>query len=81
MQNCTPSAIPIDPKQTWEIKDSDTILDDKEIKLYQRIIGQLMYLMLGTCPDICYVVMKLGQAAATPTLSYWQGVLKVLRYL
>ena len=60
MQNCTPSAIPMDPKQTWEIKDSDTMLNDKEIKLYQRTIGQLMYLMLGTRPDICYAVTKLA---------------------
>ena len=71
----------MDPKQTWEIRDSDTMLVGKEIKLYQRAIGQLMYLMLGTCLDICYVVTELVQASTSPTVCHLQGVLKVFRYL
>jgi len=81
MTNCTPSAIPMDPKATWDQQQDDIPLVGKEIKLYQRAIGQLMYLMLATRPDIAYAVTKLAQFAATPTNRHWAGVLKIMRYL
>jgi len=81
MTNCTPSAIPMDPKATWDQQQDDIPLVGREIKLYQRAIGQLMYLMLATRPDIAYAVTKLAQFAATPTNRHWAGVLKIMRYL
>jgi len=76
-----PSAIPMDPKSTWDQQQDDIPLVGREIKLYQRAIGQLMYLMLATRPDIAYAVTKLAQLAATPTNRHWAGVLKIMRYL
>ena len=38
-------------------------------KTYQSIIGSLLYIMLGTCPDITYAVTKLAQFAANPLKS------------
>jgi len=72
----------MDPKATWEQREDDIPLTaGKEIKIYQRAIGQLMYLMLATRPDIAYAVTKLAQFAAIPTNRHWAGVLKIMRYL
>lgn len=81
MANCTPSAIPMDPRESWEKKETDVDLKPAEIKLYQKVIGQLMYLMLATRPDIAYSVTKLAQFAASPTERHWKGIIHVLRYL
>jgi hypothetical protein len=34
---------------------------------YQELIGSLLYLMIGTRPDIAFAVVKLAQHAANPT--------------
>jgi len=34
---------------------------------YQAITGSLLYLMLGTCPDIAFAVIKLSQFSANPS--------------
>ena len=36
------------------------------VKLYQSTIGTLMYPMLGTCPDLAYMVAALGRHSASP---------------
>lgn len=79
--DATPVSIPMNPKESWEILQSNTALKPAEISTYQRAIGKLMYMMHGTRPDISYAVNKLAQYAATPTLRHWQGVLRIMRYL
>ena len=59
MSNCAPLSIPMDPKQKWDRPDV-TLLSPAETKVYQRAIGRLMYLMVGTRPDIAYAVTKLA---------------------
>ena len=82
MTNCTPSSLPMDPKPAASLSSvSDIPLDPDGVRLYQRAIGRLMYLMLGTRPDIAYAVTKLAQHASAPTTQNWTGVLKILRYL
>lgn len=81
MMNCTPSSTPMDPRENWDQTEKDVALKGKEIKLYQRLIGQLMYLMLATRPDIAYAVTKLAQYASKPTQRHWNGILHVLKYL
>jgi len=60
MSNTTPVSIPMDPNEQWEPKKNDIFLDTKETRVYQRAIDRLMYLMLGTRPDIAYAVCKLA---------------------
>ena len=48
---------------------------------YRQAIGCLMYLMIGTRPDIGYAVGKLSQYCEKPTKSNWSSVKRVLRYL
>lgn len=75
MSNCTPLAIPMDPKENWTTTTENTPLPPKEIKVYQRLIGKLMYLMLASRPVITYATTKLAQFASSPTKRHWLGVM------
>ena len=81
MSNCVPSVTPMDPRASWDPQSSDTPMDDPGRKLYQRAIGQLMYLMLASRPDIAYALTKLAQFGSCPTMRHWDGVLRIMRYL
>jgi hypothetical protein len=48
---------------------------------YQTVIGSLLYLMLGTRPDIAYAVTKLAQFAANPSQEHLDKALYICRYL
>jgi hypothetical protein len=52
-----------------------------DIRLYQRALGCLNWLVRGTRPDIAFVVHKLSQFCHQPCRQHWRGVLRVLRYL
>jgi hypothetical protein len=56
-------------------------LDPEHCLLYQSIIGSLMYLMLGTRPDIAYVVIKLSKFAANPSQEHLDKALYIMKYL
>lgn len=48
---------------------------------YRSVIGSLMFLMMGTRPDIAYAVGRLAQNANSPTVEHWTAVKRVLRYV
>ena len=48
---------------------------------FQSVIGSILYLMLGTRPDIAYAVTKLSQFAANPTQEHLDKALYICRYL
>lgn len=48
---------------------------------FQSIIGSLLYLMLGTRPDIAYAVTKLSKFAANPSKEHRDKALYICRYL
>ena len=48
---------------------------------YQQVIGSLLYLMLGTRPDIAFAVTKLSQFAANPTEDHLNKAMYICRYL
>jgi len=49
--------------------------------LFQQIIGSLLYIMLGTRPDIAFAVTKLAQFAANPSKEHLDKAKYILRYL
>ena len=63
---------PMEPKRTFS---------DKFQTKYQSIIGSLLYIMLGTCPDICYAVTKLVQFSVNPSKEHMDKVKYIVRYL
>ena len=48
---------------------------------YHQVIGSLLYLMLGTRPDIAYAVTKLSQFTANPSQDHLNKALYICRYL
>ena len=48
---------------------------------YLRIIGNLMYIMNCTRPDIAYFVSKLSRYTSNPGEDHWKAIVRVLRYL
>ena len=48
---------------------------------FQQVIGSLLYIMLGTRPDIAFAVTKLSQHAANPSQDHLNRALYICRYL
>jgi hypothetical protein len=48
---------------------------------YQQVIGLLLYLMLGTRPDIAFAVTKMAQFAANPSEEHLTKALYICKYL
>jgi hypothetical protein len=80
MENSSGVATPMD---THTKLDAATGHDDKEAdpKLYQAIIGSLMYLALATRPDIAFAVSALSRYNAHPLTTHLTAAIRVLRYL
>ena len=52
-----------------------------EIKYYQQIIGSLLYVQIGTRPDISFAVGRLAQYASNPSSQHLRLAKYVLAYL
>jgi hypothetical protein len=56
-------------------------VDEQLRTRYQQVIGSLLYLMLGTRPDIAFAVTKMAQCASNPSEEHYQKALYICRYL
>ena len=54
---------------------------DKDKHQYAKAIGSLMYLTMGTRPDLAYSVSCLSRFMANPTNQHTTAIKRVLRYL
>ena len=59
----------------------DPVTDVPTTAPYRQAIGALMYLMLGTRPDIAFAVGKLARFCENPKDKHWIAVKRVLRYV
>lgn len=48
---------------------------------YRELVGSLMYLSVGTRPDISFAVSELSKYLSNPGKAHWAAALRVLRYL
>jgi len=44
---------------------------------YQQAIGSLLYLMLGTWPDLSFAVITMSQFSSNPSLDHWNQVMYI----
>ena len=72
---------PMDPHENWEHQPVDVLLDIHERRTYQSAIGSLIYLMLGSRPDLAFSINKLAQYSANPTHRHWKGIKRILRFV
>ncbi|KAA0034962.1 gag/pol protein [Cucumis melo var. makuwa] len=62
------------PKTPQEVEDMSNIL-------YASAVGSLMYAMLCTRPDICYLVGIVSRYQSNPRRDHWTTVKNILKYL
>lgn len=69
--------IPMQSKLQLKIDDNVT-----DVNLpYRELIGCLMYIMLGSRPDLCYCVTYFSQFQNNYSQEHWKHLKQVLRYL
>ena len=80
MQNAKAAATPLLASYA-PVKSLDRVADPEIQSRYQSVIGSLLYLMLGTRPDIAFAVVKLAQFAANPMKEHLDKALYICRSL
>lgn len=79
LETCKPAKSPLPAKVVLKAR---LIHEPKaDMALYLAGVGSLMYAMLGTRPDIAFAVGLLGRFARDPSVTHWEAVCHVFRYL
>ena len=79
MSESKPVSTPMEAEATFEkLSATDQQVNLKE---YQAAIGSLIYVSIGTRPDISYAVGVLSQFMSNPGEEHWRGVKRILRYI
>jgi transposase InsO family protein len=82
--DCHGAKIPIDPG--FKLSKEMGCKTDKEKlfmkdKPYRAVVGSLMYLAVGTRPDLAYVTHELSKYITNPGPKHWKAAKNALRYL
>ncbi|POM66260.1 Integrase catalytic core protein [Phytophthora palmivora] len=84
MEKSNPVKTPQDPglKLTKAMCEGGCKHEETMAKVpYRNAVGCLMYLMVGTRPDLAAAVGVLSQFAADPCPTHWQALKRVFRYV
>jgi hypothetical protein len=79
-----PNATPMDPHTRLSRDQAPTTAREYALirdKPYRRAVGSLMYLAVGTRPDIAYAVQTLSRFVDNPGIAHWEAVKRTMRYL
>ncbi|KAK8931024.1 hypothetical protein KSP39_PZI016079 [Platanthera zijinensis] len=77
MSDCRSMDSPLEPGEKSLHAESKSFESPEK---YRRVVGKLNYLTM-TRPDIACAVSKVSQFMATPTISQWDSVLRIVRYI
>ena len=77
MESCRPRTSPCE-SNTQVYEQDDEPFDPRT---YREAVGSLVYAMVSTRPDLCYVVSKLSQTLSNPTTGNWQMLKHVFQYI
>ena len=81
MADCKPASSPISPSVQLAEADNGQRLERSDHKLFRKLIGQLMFLVIATRPDIAFAVNKLSQYLTEPRKVHLHAAKHVLRYI
>jgi hypothetical protein len=82
MEDCKTSVTPMDANGSNLVSaPKDYMASSVDTKEYQRLIGSLMYAMLGSRPDIAFAVSMVSRFASNPTPEHVTAAKRILRYL
>src|SRR5258706_7040591 len=84
-QTAEPTApTPLSSSFEFTSEDSPSTATDREEMThlpYRSLVGALMYIMIGTCPNISFAVGCLSRYLINPGKRHWDQALRVLNYL
>ncbi|XP_070020287.1 secreted RxLR effector protein 161-like [Nicotiana tabacum] len=60
---------------------SENEKEDMSRVLYSSVVGSLMYVMICTRSDICYVVGLVSRYQSNPRRDHWKTMKRIFRYL
>lgn len=80
LQSLKSASIPLQPN-VLVTAPKEKPVSSQDFKLYQRIIGTVMYLMVQTRPDISFPVQWLSRALQGPSLGHFNAAKALLRYI
>lgn len=81
METCQPKSTPMNPKQVLN-RRPDEEPPDEEIKArFATAIGSLMYMIIGTRPDIAFALGKLSRFTSQPQSHHQVALQRLLRYV
>src|SRR6266852_8333127 len=81
LSDANPARTPLPSGAEDYLKKYDGHASAVDIKLYQQVIGSLLYVQIGTRPDISFAVSRLAQYASNPSAQHLNLAKYVLRYL
>jgi hypothetical protein len=76
-----PTHLPISDQAKGFTKEGFEGESDADLTEYQSIIGSIMYLMIGTRPDLAFTVSKLSRFLKAPKHSHRSAAIHALRYI
>ena len=80
-----PTTTPIDPGLKLQFPDKISISPSDKLELdrlpYRSLIGSLIYISVGTCPDITYAIQQLSQFLDLYSFTHWNTAVCVVQYL
>ena len=81
MSDCNPVPVPGIGKELSAQLEGRVLLNETMTKLYQAIVGSLIFLTQCTRYDVAFSTMKAARHMAKPTTVHMAAVKRILRYL
>jgi hypothetical protein len=81
METCQPKSTPMNPKQILNHRPEEEPPDEEAKARYATAIGSLMYLMVGTRPDIAFALGMLSRFTSQPQSQHQVALQRLLRYI
>ena len=83
-ENARPVKTPMETNTTCQFSDRPTTDEDVAAMShvpYRQVVGSLMYLMVGTRPDLATVIRETSQHLTNPGKKHWDVLKRTLCYL
>jgi hypothetical protein len=81
METSQPKSTPMNPKQILNHRPDEEPLDEEAKARFATAIGSLMYLMVGTPPDIAFTLGTLSRFTSQPQSHHQVALQRLLRYI
>ena len=81
MSDCKPVSTPMETATKLRRHYTGEVIESFNDQSYRTAVGMLLYLTIGSRPDIAFAVGSIARYQATPEKEHWEVVKRILRYL